>query len=143
MYGADLTRLYGFLNPFNQCLEPVLFPQIIARSEGVGSIEANGERQFRAPIHKFSQVLEAVTDALALSRSVLQKYLQLSQIQPTRSNFQTFATGANAIRLACTSCASGMDDKVISAKQYSSFKFLAERLARLLQHDGIGSREID
>jgi hypothetical protein len=57
----------------------------------VSGIKTNPEREFRAGIHDLSQMLEAMSNTFALSRSVFQKNSQLSQVQTATSKLKTIA----------------------------------------------------
>src|SRR5205085_4434002 len=58
----------------------VLGTQVVAGREGVRRVEADAEVQSGAARSDLAQVLEAMADALALARGVLQKYSEVAKL---------------------------------------------------------------
>src|SRR6185295_11692860 len=134
MNGANVPRSYRALKFIDQRFQTILLADIVAGGKGVGSIKTNAERKVGACIHDFAQMLEAVANTLALSRSVLQKNFQTAELQAPASELKTLSTPAYAICFTGSARTAWMDHEIIDAKQNCPLNFFAKRSARLLRH---------
>jgi hypothetical protein len=71
--GADVFEFDGLLNSLKQPFETVFFANVVTRRESVCGVETNAQRKFRTDAHDLVEVLDAVTDAIALAGRVLEQ----------------------------------------------------------------------
>lgn len=107
------------------------------------SVNTNAERQLRATIHDRPQVFEAVTDAFALPRSVLQQNSQLSKSQAFARDLQTQCTNLERILFRTATRAARMYDEIINTERYRSLNLFTKRVNRFQQNDFVSSGKID
>src|SRR5688572_7511415 len=105
-------------------------------------VDADAQRQFRTLVHDCAQMLEPVTDALALSRSVLQKDAQLSESQSFASNFQTNRSGIDAVSFAGAPGTAWMNDNVVSTQRNTALHFFTKRGDRFQQNHIVRRRKV-
>src|ERR1051325_9803000 len=129
MDGVHVFSLDCFLNALEECFESVFFANVVTGGECVGGVETNAERQLWASAHERFEVFEAMTDAVALSGSVLQKDFQLAEPQALARDLQTRGAQRNAVSLAGAARTSGMHDEIIDAEQQCSLDFFTKRSA--------------
>src|SRR5258705_7677685 len=129
MNGAYVSRSYRALKFIHQRFQTILLADVVAGGKGVGSIKTNAQRKLRTGIHDFAQMLEAVANTLALSRSVLQKNFQSAELQTPASELKTVGTPAYAIRFTGSARTAWMDHEIIDAKQNCPLNFFAKRSA--------------
>src|SRR5687767_2187335 len=90
-------------------------------------VDADSERQLWTRVHDRAQMLEPVTDALTLSRSVFQKDAQLAESQSLASNLQTNRSGLNAVSFARAAGTTRVNNDVVSAECNAALHFFTER----------------
>ena len=115
--GTDVLDSHRLLHTLNQRVETVFFADVMACCERVGRVEANAERDLRTQLHNQREMFEAMTDAVALSGSVLQEDAKLVELQPLARDLQTLRAERDAISLTRATRTSGMHDEIIDAKQ--------------------------
>ena len=69
--GANVLCLYWLLHSFQQRFEAVFHADVIPRGDSVCGVETNSKWKLRTEAQEVLKMLEAVSDALALSRRVL------------------------------------------------------------------------
>src|SRR4030095_12821766 len=84
IFQSDCLPDYG-----HRRFQSIGFANVITRSKRMRSVDAHSEREFGAGPHDRAQMLEAVADAFALARSVLQQDLQFAETQSFASDLQT------------------------------------------------------
>src|SRR5689334_10867188 len=141
--GAHVLSLHCLLHSLKQRFESVFFTNVVSGRERVCSVETDGERKLRANAHDRFQMFETMTDAVALSGSVLQKDLQLSKPQALARDLQTRRAQRDAVSFTSAARTSRMDHEIINAEQQRSLNFFTKRSARFLQHHVIRSSEVD
>src|ERR1041385_2255295 len=107
------------------------------------SVHTNTQRQLLTAIHNCPQMLEAMADAFALARGVLQQNFELAESQTFTRDLQAEGANLQSILFRTTARAAGMHDQVINAERNRPLNFFAERIDGFQQNDFIGGREID
>src|SRR6185369_10573300 len=95
--GADVFSLHCLLHSLKQRLQPVFFTYVVSGGECVCSVETHGEWKLWANAHDRFKMFETVADAVALSRSVFQKYFQLSELQTLARDLQARGAQRDAV----------------------------------------------
>src|SRR5215216_6533473 len=125
--GSDVLCLYCLLHSLQQRFEAVFLADVITGRERVGSVETNAERKLRADAYDFLEVLEAVTDAVALPGRVLQKNAQRAKLQSLARDLQTCRAQPDTISFARAARASRMHYEVINTEQQCPLDFFTKR----------------
>jgi hypothetical protein len=87
--GANVFSLHCFLDALNESLKTVFFTNVVARGESVCGVKADAERELWTDAHDRFEVLETMTDAVALSGSVFEQDAELPELQSFARNLQT------------------------------------------------------
>ena len=94
MDGAHVFESSQFFELFESALRAIFFANVVTGSEGVCRVEANAERKLRTNAHDLVEMFEAVTDAVALSRSVFEQDAKRPELQSLARDLQTRAHSA-------------------------------------------------
>ena len=96
---ADLRSAISALASEPHRFQTVVLANVVARCESMSSVETDSQRKQWAKIHDLAQMLEAMSDTLALAGCVLQQNSQLAQIQATTCDPDARRASANTISL--------------------------------------------
>src|SRR5579885_3233586 len=143
VYSTNISEAHIFFERFKSGRKPVLVAQVVARGEGVRRVEADAEVQAGALLSNLAQVLEAVADALALTRRVLKQDSERAKFDSLARGLQTLGARPNPVGLARAARAAGMDDEVVRAESNPALDLFAERGDRLLADCIVRRGEVD
>src|SRR5439155_13483527 len=121
----------------------VRLAKIVAGGKRMRSVDACAQREFRTRLHNRAQVFEAMTDALALARSVLQQEAQPSELQTFAGQLKTQRADFDGVFFTGTTRTARMQDEVINPEQNGAFDFYPKRSDRLEQYRLISRGQID
>jgi hypothetical protein len=143
VYGAHSGKADVSFERVERGGQSVFVSDVVAGGEGVRCIETDTEFQFGATLGYLAQVLEAVADALALTRSVFEKNAKAAKLKPIARGLQTLSARSDAVGLARAARAARVNDEIVSAERQPSLYLFAERGDRLLTDCFIRRGEVD
>jgi hypothetical protein len=139
---VDILSLHSLLYSLNQRFQAVFFANIIAGGKRVRSVETNTHRDLWTDTHDLLEMLETMSDAVALPGSVFQEDFEFAKLQSLACDLQTRRAQTDPIRFTRTTRTSRMQDKVIDTQQQRSLDFFAKRRARFLQKHVVYSGKV-
>src|SRR6266849_1138596 len=126
MHRAHVSQSYRATNDLQRRLQSVCFANVVSSGERVRRVHAHTQRKLRTCIHNRAQMLKAVADALALSRSVFEQNAEPSKIQTFAGELKTERANFDRVRLVRTARTTRMEHQVIDPQKDGPLDLFSE-----------------
>ena len=131
-------------NILQRGLQALSRAQIPPGGKQVGRIDADAQRQFRACVDDSLQLFEARPHRGALPRRILEKQLQIAELQSSRRLLQPLRDRSDClVHAAIRTATSRVRHQIVRAEGNRAHKLLMEGLHGSGAQHGIRGREVD